>query len=108
MLIAPLAASTLESRRLSHSNGHGCENTVLEPASTGAPPAGSWSRPVSSHDKQVVHALKQAGVAPERKPAIHGGARRQITGKQPPSDPAPQHVEDRVDDLPQRPASEQM
>ena len=57
------------------------------------------------HDEEMVHALKQAGVAPLRKPAIHGGPGRQIVGKQSPSHPAPQHVEDRIHDLAQRPFS---
>jgi hypothetical protein len=32
------------------------------------------------HDEEMVHALKQAAVAPLREPAIHGGPGRQIVG----------------------------
>jgi hypothetical protein len=57
------------------------------------------------HDEEVVHALEQARVAPERKPALDGGSRWEILRDQTPCNAAAQNIKYPVDDLPQRPCT---
>src|SRR3954452_17611418 len=51
----------------------------------------------------MIERFEQAAVAPRAEPPKHRRSRRQIVGKEPPSDPASQHVEDGVQNLAQRP-----
>src|SRR5450631_1747628 len=57
------------------------------------------------HDKSVIDPLEDAGVAPGREPAIDRAPWRQVGGNKPPRAARTHHIEDRVDDLAQRPAS---
>src|SRR5829696_9050827 len=51
----------------------------------------------------MIERFEQAAVAPRAEPPKHRRSRRQIVGKEPPSDPASQHIEDGVQDLAQGP-----
>jgi hypothetical protein len=55
------------------------------------------------HDQEMIERFEQAAVAPRAEPPKHRRSRRQIVGKEPPSDPASQHIEDGVQDLAQGP-----
>ena len=67
--------------------------------------AGAAARPLAvGRDQGEVQRLPRAGVAQPREPAVGGAPRRQVGGQRPPRARAPQHVEDRVHDLAQRPA----
>jgi len=57
------------------------------------------------HDQGMVDRLEDAVVAPCREPPINRAPRRKVARQKAPGNAAAQHVEDRIDDLAQRPGA---